>query len=107
MFDEIQSYEERNRGQSIQIHHADVRRAIELVLSSEKAMSYIYNVAAAELLETDEALLLIRGFRGRGSEARSEQEKWEGIMDSTRIREDVEFRPSLPGLRDTISRRAL
>jgi hypothetical protein len=82
-------------------------RAIELVLWAEKVGSYIYNVADDGPLEADEILLLLTGSHGRASEALSEQEKWEGIMDSMRIREELGFRPSSPSLRDAISECAL
>jgi hypothetical protein len=104
MFDEIQPYAEHNRD-PFRFTTMDVGRAIGLGLSSEKAMSYIYNVAVEELLKTDQILLYLR--LGRGSEALSEQEKWDGIMGSTRIREGLGFRPGLPGLRAAILQPAL
>ena len=85
------------------IHHVDVCQAIELALSSEKLKGYIYNVADDESLEVDEILLLLTGSRGKTFGPLSEHEKWEGIMDSARIREDLGFRPSFPSLRDAIS----
>jgi hypothetical protein len=77
-------------------------RAIELVLSAEKARSYIYNVDD-EPLEADEILLLLTGSRARDPEALSEEEKWKDHgfnQNPGRLR----FRASLPSLRHAISK---
>jgi hypothetical protein len=63
MFDEIQPYAEHNRD-PFRFITTDVGRAIGLGLSSEKAMSYIYNVAVEELLKTNQIPLYLRLLMG-------------------------------------------
>jgi UDP-glucose 4-epimerase len=89
------------------IHHADVCQAIALALISEKSKGCIYNVADDESLEVADILKLLTDDLGKSSEVLSEQAKWEGIMDSRKIRNDLGFLPTFPSLRDAIAKRAL
>jgi len=89
------------------IHHADVCRAIDLVLSPKKQKSRIYNVADDEPLEVSELFQLLAGSSGPSPEALSEQTRWEGIMDSTRIRKELGFHPKFRSIRDAFAAKAL
>lgn len=83
-------------------HHVDVAQAIALLL--EKAPSHrIYNLAG------DEAPTLAELFAAVGSPppngANAERAKaFDAAMDTTRIREDLGFRPVFPRLADAIAK---
>ena len=87
------------------VHHLDVCQAIELAVSSENEGTY--NVADNELLTVDEVFRSLKVSGGKASEPLSEQQKWEGIMDCRKIREELAFRPRFPSLREAILRGAL
>lgn len=89
------------------VHHADVAQAIMLSLDNTQAGGQIYNVADDSPLPISE----IRQLNGQTAsdviEAAEVNDPWEGIVDTTKIKVELGFRPIYPSLRDAETMRAL
>lgn len=89
------------------VHHADVAQAIALSLDKAPAGVQIYNVA-------DDMPVPIAEIRQRNglaalevAEAAEVDDPWEGIVDTTKIKERLGFRPIYPSIDDAERMKAL
>jgi nucleoside-diphosphate-sugar epimerase len=89
------------------VHHADVAQAIMLSLDKAQAGGQIYNVADDSPLPISE----IRQLNGLSSSEIAESavvsDPWEGIVDTTKIKDELGFRPVYPSLREVEKKGAL
>lgn len=89
------------------IHHADVARAISLLLNSDAPGPQIYNVADDEPLPVREVQRLLGYDASADDPNLNASEKWFGIMDTKRIRATLAFAPRFASLRMAIQEGAL
>jgi len=89
------------------VHHADVAQAIMLSLDQPQAGGQIYNVA-------DDLPLPISEIRERNELTPSDAagaavvaDPWEGIVDTTKIKNELGFRPIYPSLHEAEKKKAL
>jgi nucleoside-diphosphate-sugar epimerase len=84
------------------LHHEDVAQAIMLVTDARGIGGRIYNVAEDEPTTTAELLQLQGEPIAPDAAARPLADPWEGIVDTTRIKADLDFRPIYPSLRAAV-----
>ena len=89
------------------VHHADVAQAILLSLTKEGAGGQIYNVA-------DDSPTPIAEIRRMHSLSAAEfppdgevEDPWEGIVDTTKIKRQLGFKPLYPSIQSAQDARAL
>lgn len=88
------------------VHHTDVAQATMLVLDASGIDERIYNVADDEPMPVGEILR----FTGRPATVEGTEapfDPWEGIVDTTRISDELAFRPIFPSLSDAHDAEAL
>lgn len=80
------------------VHHADVAQAILLSLDEAEAGGQIFNVADDTPLPVSE-IRQMQGWSGSGDTTGAEvEDPWEGIVDTTRIKKELGFRPIYPSI---------
>ena len=89
------------------VHHADVAQAIMLSLNKPQAGGQIYNVA-------DDLPIPISEVRQRNGVVISDvnevdvvDDPWEGIVDTAKIKNELDFDPIYPSLREAVRMKAL
>ncbi|HEU5379610.1 MAG TPA: NAD(P)-dependent oxidoreductase [Ktedonobacteraceae bacterium] len=78
------------------VHHADVNQALLLALQTEGIDGQTYNVGDDAPITAEE---LMQAHEKQGmldEEDASLKEPWEGVMDTTKIRKELGFRPLYP-----------
>ncbi len=80
------------------VHHADVAEAILGVLDNPRALGRLYNVADDEPVTAAEILRLNGLAVPEEQLPREVDDPWEGIVDTTRLREELGFRPLYPSV---------
>jgi nucleoside-diphosphate-sugar epimerase len=85
------------------VHHADVAQAIMLVTDAPGIGGRIFNVAEDEPTTTAELLKYQGEPIAPDAAARPLENPWEGIVDTTRIKTDLDFRPTYPSLRAAVA----
>lgn len=80
------------------VHHADVAQALLLATHTPDAAGQIYNVAEDEPATTADLMRLLGEPIAAEAAARPLDDPWEGIVDTTRIKSDLGFRPTYPSL---------
>lgn len=89
------------------VHHADVAQAIMLSLDKLQAGGQIYNVAD----DTPIPIARIRQLNGfteaNDSNDTPVNDPWEGIVDTTKIKNELGFRPIYPSLQTAEAKKAL
>lgn len=86
-------------------HHVDVAQAVERVLDAASPRHRIYNVVDDESPDLATLFASVNAPPPDGSNAERAR-AFEAILDGTRIREDLGFRPKYPRLADAIAARA-
>ncbi len=81
------------------VHHADVAQALMLALDTPEIDGRIYNVADDEPITSAEILRLLDEPNAQEAEPLPLDNPWEGIVDTSRIRNELGFRPRYPSLR--------
>jgi nucleoside-diphosphate-sugar epimerase len=89
------------------VHHADVAQAIMLALDAARINGVIYNVADDEPVSVAEVLQLHGERSAEDAAAQPLDDPWEGIVETTRIRNELGFRPIYPNLRAAVAAGAL
>jgi len=84
------------------VHHADVAQAVARVLDSPSPAHRIYNVVDDEAPELAALFAAVGAPPPDGSDAERAR-AFEGLLDGTRIREDLGFEPRFPRLADAIA----
>ena len=79
------------------VHHADVAQAIQLALDKPEAGGRIYNVADDEPITAAE-ILTLNNLTTNGMNDTPPEDPWEGIVDTTRIRDELGFHPIYPSV---------
>ena len=79
------------------VHHADVARAIMLAIDNPHIDGRTYNVADDEPVSVAEILQLF-GIQSSTDASGEPPDPWEGIVDTTRIKDELGFRPMYPSL---------
>jgi nucleoside-diphosphate-sugar epimerase len=89
------------------VHHADVAQGIMLSLDKAQAGGQIYNVAD----DTPIPIARIRQLNGLAESSRAidapVNDPWEGIVDTTKIKKELGFRPIYPSLQTAEAKKAL
>lgn len=89
------------------VHHADVDQAIMLAVSKTEADGKLYNVADDEPVPISE-IRQLNGLTDVDEENNLvPDDPWEGIVDTTRIKIELGFRPIYPSLSTAIAKNAL
>jgi nucleoside-diphosphate-sugar epimerase len=83
------------------VHHADVARAVTLVLDAPSPSHRIYNVVADEAPDLATLFASVGASPPDGSTAAAAQAD-EALLDGRRLREDLGFEPAYPRLQDAI-----
>lgn len=86
-------------------HHADIAQAVARVLDAASPKHRIYNVVDDESPDLATVFASVNAPPPDGSNAERAR-AFEAILDGTRIREDLGFRPKYPRLADAIAARA-
>ncbi len=81
------------------VHHADVAQAIMLAADRREAGGKIYNVADDQPVTAAE-IFQLNGITPEEAESQVVEDPWEGIVDTSRIREELGFRPVYPSVYD-------
>jgi nucleoside-diphosphate-sugar epimerase len=89
------------------VHHADVAQAIILSLDKPQAGGQLFNVADDCPLPISEIRQLNGLTTSNVAETSVVSDPWEGIMDTTKIKQELGFRPIYPSLREAEKMRAL
>jgi nucleoside-diphosphate-sugar epimerase len=94
-------------GQRIPIgHHADIARAVALVLDAPSPSHCIYNVVDDEAPDLATLFAAVGAGPPDGS-APEAARAFDFLLDGRRLREDLGFKPEYPRLRDAIAAGAL
>lgn len=78
------------------VHHADVARAVMLALDAPEIDGRTYNVADDAPMPAAEVLRLDGQQPDEDAATRPLDDPWEGIVETTRIRDELGFRPLYP-----------
>jgi nucleoside-diphosphate-sugar epimerase len=78
------------------VHHADASRALSLALRAAGASGGTYNVADDAPVTTAELHALNHERMPDEPATRPLEDPWEGVVDTTRITEELGFRPVYP-----------
>jgi nucleoside-diphosphate-sugar epimerase len=78
------------------VHHADVGQALLLALRADGIDGRTFNVADDAPVTAFELLRLNREPVPTDATSRALEDAWEGIVDSSRIRRELGFRPLYP-----------
>jgi nucleoside-diphosphate-sugar epimerase len=89
------------------VHHADVAQAIMLSLDKAQAGGQIYNVADDSPLPISEIRQLDGLSASEIAESAVVSDPWEGIVDTTKIKDELGFHPVYPSLREAEKKGAL
>jgi UDP-glucose 4-epimerase len=84
------------------VHHEDVARTTELALTHDGASSKIFNVADDEPLPIRDILLILGEPLSANDRDVSKEEQWDDVLDTKRIRAELDFVPAIRSLRDAI-----
>jgi nucleoside-diphosphate-sugar epimerase len=80
------------------VHHADVAQALLRVIKTPGIDGRIYNVADDAPVTAAEILQFLHLPFSEGAAVPPLRDPWEGIVDTTRIRKELGFRPIYPSL---------
>jgi nucleoside-diphosphate-sugar epimerase len=80
------------------VHHADVGQALLLALRAGGVDGQVYNAADDAPVTAVELFGLNREPPPEGADARPLDDPWAGIVDTTRIRRELGFRPIYPSV---------
>jgi len=80
------------------VHHADVGQALLLALHAEGVDGRTFNVGDDAPVAAFELLRLNRETVAADAAVRPLEDPWEGIVDTTRIRRELGFRPVYPSV---------
>jgi nucleoside-diphosphate-sugar epimerase len=84
------------------VHHLDVARGVEALLTTAAPSHRVYNIADEETLPARAILDALRD-TGATTPDVDEKDAVQGVMSTDRIREDLGFRALYPSLRSAIS----
>lgn len=86
------------------IHHADVRQGVLLALRAGDLPGRVYNLADDSPMCAARLRTLADGFRWQGDPEAwtqlAEEEDVDGLIDTTAVRRDLDFRPTYPSIMD-------
>jgi nucleoside-diphosphate-sugar epimerase len=85
------------------VHHEDVARATELALAHDGACGKIFNVADDEPLPIRDTLHILGEPLSNDDRDVSKEEQWDDVLDTKRIRAELNFVPAIRSLRDAIA----
>ena len=89
------------------VHHADVAQAITLTLDKTETNEKLYNVADDEPVPISEIRRLNGAIDPNETNNITLDDPWEGIVDTSRIKNELGFHPVYPSLSIAIARNAL
>ena len=89
------------------VHHADVAQAIMLTIDKPEANGKLYNVADDEPVPISEIRRLNGATEPHEISNLALDDPWEGIVDTSRIKNELGFQPVYPSLSTAIARNAL
>jgi nucleoside-diphosphate-sugar epimerase len=84
------------------VHHADLARAVMLVIDTPSPSHHIYNVVSDEAPDLVALFAAVGAPPPDGSAAEAAQVD-EVLLDGRRLREDLGFKPEYPRLRDALA----
>ncbi len=89
------------------VHHADVGQAVALVLDTPNIDGQIYNVADDEPTAAGDIVRLLGADIALDATSRPLDPAFHQLVDTSKIRWDLGFRPVYPSLRDAVAAGAL
>ena len=89
------------------VHHADVAQAVLLALNADDRNGEIYNVADDEPVAAGEILRLMNEPVADDADKRPVDLAWVQLVDTSKIKEQLGFRPIYPTLRSAVLGNAL
>ncbi|MEO7913310.1 MAG: NAD(P)-dependent oxidoreductase [Roseiflexaceae bacterium] len=90
-------FREWNPAKRIQmVHHADVGQALILAVDAPTRNQRIYNVADDQPISSTDILRFLGESLPQAADDRPLDDAWEGIVDTTRIRAELGYRPIYP-----------
>ena len=89
------------------VHHVDVAQAIMLTLDKPETNEKLYNVADDEPVPISEIRRLNGAIDPNETNNIMLDDPWEGIVDTSRIKNELGFHPVYPSLSIAIARNAL
>ena len=89
------------------VHHADVAQSVLLALNADHRSGEIYNVADDEPATASEIMEVLNEPVPEGADRRPIEEAWLQLVDTSKIKEQLGFRPVYPTLRSAALANAL
>ncbi len=97
-----------NPGQQMHlVHHADVAQAVLLTLAAPQIDGQVYNVADDVPVAAGDILHLLGEDPAPDATSRPIDPAFQQLVDTSKIRRDLAFRPQYPALRDAVAAGAL